>query len=271
MYTIITENDESAWADETGVLYHFPKRYLKYLEPGTNVIYYKGSLKNKSFAKNRLSDAPHYFAIAKIGKTYPDKESSKNDFFATITDFIPFEEAVLAKDDTEYLETIPNSRKFNYWRDGVRAIDEDTYYLIISRVSPNKISERKTAYISDEITESYQDSLESLSEGKQSKRYVTTYERNPRYRKQAIAIHGNSCAACGFNFGKFYGEYAEGFIHVHHIVPVSEFETPKEIDPETDLIPLCANCHSVVHRKKDKTLSIPEVRNLIADNSKQKV
>lgn len=131
MYTIITENDESAWADETGILYHFPKRYLKHLEPGTNVIYYKGSLKNKSFAKNRLSDAPHYFAIAKIGKTYPDKESSKNDFFATITDFIPFEEAVLAKDDTRYLETIPDSRKFNYWRDGVRAIDKDTYYLTI--------------------------------------------------------------------------------------------------------------------------------------------
>ncbi len=271
MYTIITENDESAWADETGILYHFPKRYLKHLEPGTNVIYYKGSLKNKSFAKNRLSDAPHYFAIAKIGKTYSDKKSSKNDFFATITDFIPFEEAVLAKDDTRYIETIPDSRKFNYWRDGVRAIDKDTYHLIISRISPNKISEPKTAYISDEITESYQDSLESFSEGKKSKRYVTTYERNPKYRKQAIAIHGNSCSACGFNFGNFYGEYAEGFIHVHHIVPVSEFETPKKIDPETDLIPLCANCHSVVHRKKDKTLSIIEIRNLIDDNSKHKV
>ncbi|MGP4905368.1 HNH endonuclease [Psychrobacter faecalis] len=84
-------------------------------------------------------------------------------------------------------------------------------------------------------------------------------------------MHGNSCAACGFNFGNFYGEYAEGFIHIHHIVPVSELETPKEIDPETDLIPLCANCHSVVHRKKDKTLSIPEIKNLIAYSSKQKV
>lgn len=271
MYTIITENDESAWADETGALYHFPKRYLKFLEPDTNVIYYKGGLKNKSFSKNRLSDAPHYFAIAKIGKTYPDKESSKNDFFATIIDFIPFKEAVLAKDNSKYLETIPDSRKTNYWRDGVRAIDEDTYHLIISKVSPNKVSEQKTAYTSDEIAENYQDSLESFSEGKKLKRHVTTYERNPRYRKQAIAIHGNSCAACGFNFGNFYGEYAEGFIHIHHIVPVSELETPKEIDPETDLIPLCANCHSVVHRKKDKTLSIPEIKNLIADSSKQKV
>ena len=49
LYTVITENDESAWKDKTGVLYHFPKRYLKYLTPGTRVIYYKGKLKNKSF------------------------------------------------------------------------------------------------------------------------------------------------------------------------------------------------------------------------------
>ncbi|MEN2752626.1 HNH endonuclease [Psychrobacter sp. FBL11] len=270
MYTIITENDESAWADKTGFLYHFPKKYLKHLEPGTNIIYYKGSLKKKAFSKTRLSDYPHYFGIAKIGKTYLDKESSKNDFFATITDFIPFREAVLAKDDSKYLETIPESRKSNYWRDGVRAIDENTYHLIVSKTNLIKVSEQKTAYISDAITENYQDSLESFSEGKKSKRYVTTYERNPKYREQAIAIHGNSCSACGFNFGDFYESYAEGFIHVHHIVPVSEFEVPKEIDPETDLIPLCANCHSVVHRKKDKTLSIVETKNLIADNSNQK-
>ncbi|WP_201510237.1 HNH endonuclease [Psychrobacter alimentarius] len=268
MYTVITENDESAWADETGILYHFPKRYLKYLKSGTNIIYYKGVLKNKSFSKNRLSDAPHYFAIAKIGKTYPDKESMKNDFFATITEFVPFEEAVLAKDDSSYLETIPESRKYNYWRDGVRAIDAETYHLIISKVSPNKVSEQKKTYISDKIIENYQDSLESLSEGKKSKRYITTYERNPKYRKQAIAIHGNSCSACGFNFGDFYGKYAEGFIHIHHIVPVSEFEAPKTIDPETDLIPLCANCHAVVHRERDKTLLITELKYLIANSSK---
>lgn len=269
MFTIITENDESAWEDETGILYHFPKRYLKYLTPGTNVIYYKGTLKNKAFSKNRLSDSPHYFGVAKIGQIYSDKESSKNDLFATIIDFTHFEKAVLAKTNSVYLEKIPESRKPNYWRDGVRAIDEETYHLIISKVSPNKVSEQKTAYISDKIPENYQDSLESFSEGKPSKRYVTTYERNPKYRQQAIAIHGNSCAACGFNFGKFYGEYAEGFIHVHHIVPVSEFEKPKEINPETDLVPLCANCHSVVHRKKDNTLSLTELRSLIADSYKQ--
>ena len=30
-YAITTENDRSAWRDETGVLYHFPIRYLKFI------------------------------------------------------------------------------------------------------------------------------------------------------------------------------------------------------------------------------------------------
>jgi len=264
LYTVITENDESDWKDETGILYHFPKRYLKYLTPGTRVIYYKGTLKNKVFADQRLSDSPHYFATAIIGRVYPDKKSTKNDFFATIDHFEPFKQAVLAKIDKVYLEIIPDSRKSNYWRDGVRPINESTYHLIASKSTQTEVSEPRSLYIVDD----QHNELESLSEGTPSKRYVTMYERNPKYRKQAIAIHGDSCSACGFNFGKFYGEYAEGYIHIHHVVPVSEFELPKKIDPETDLVPLCANCHSVVHQKKDKTLSINDIRNLIEVNQK---
>ena len=52
-FTAITENDESQWDDTTGVSYHFPKRYLKYLEPGTNVVYYKGRIKNTAFREHR--------------------------------------------------------------------------------------------------------------------------------------------------------------------------------------------------------------------------
>lgn len=236
--------------------------------PGTNVIYYKGTLKNKSFSSSRLSNDPHYFAKGTIGRTYPDKESSKNDFFATINDFAPFEKAVLAKSDSKYLETIPESRKYNYWRDGVRPIDQDIYHFIISETTSHKVSEKKSSYFIDNNLENHQASLESLSEGKASKRYITTYERSPRYRKQAIAIHGDSCFACGFNFGDFYGDYGDGYIHIHHVIPVAEFETSKMIDPETDLVPLCANCHSIVHRRKDRTLSVAELKSLIAYNSK---
>ncbi len=270
MHTIITENDESPWEDETGVLYHFPKRYKQHLQEGTKVIYYKGRITNKIFSDKRLANEPHYFAKAIIGKIYPDKKSNKGDLFATIIDYIPFTEALPAKIRSEYLETIPSSQKSNYWRNGVRAISQSVYDNIVNQASLLRVNEPLPIYSSETTLNDEQNTLESAIEGKTRVRYVTTYERDPKYRKQAIAIHGDSCIACGFNFGQFYGEYAEGYIHIHHVVPLSEFEKPKAIDPETDLVPLCANCHSVVHRKKSKTLSIYQIRSLVEGSQIQK-
>ncbi|MCT7357556.1 HNH endonuclease [Thalassolituus pacificus] len=262
MHTVITENDESIWEDQTGFLYHFPKRYRKYLTPGTEVIYYKGKIKKAEFRDKRLSDDPHYFAKAVIGKVYPDKQSAKGDFFATIEGYASFNIPVLAKQNEEFLEVIPDSQRSNYWRNGVREITRETYNLILSHIKPEQISEQEAIYNDGDYNDT-EISLESGSEGTEKKQYVTVYERDPKYRKQAIAIHGTNCAACGFNFGQFYGDYADGFIHIHHINPVSEFDTPKAINPEKDLIPLCANCHSVIHRKKSNTLTIQELVHMI--------
>ncbi|MNH27195.1 HNH endonuclease [compost metagenome] len=82
-------------------------------------------------------------------------------------------------------------------------------------------------------------------------------------RLKAIAIHGLDCKACGFDFEKAYGEYAKGFIHVHHAVPISAYGGEKAVNPETDLVTLCANCHAVVHRKRDVTLSIEQLKEML--------
>ncbi len=270
MYTVITENDESQWDDDTGVLYHFPKRYAKYLKPGTRVVYYKGALKDRKYSFKRLSDVPHYFGIATIGNVYPDKKSLKGDLFAVIVDYRMFEIPILAKNNTGYIEPIPASRKNNYWRDGVRTIDKQTYDKILRVIPAHKIREVSPVYDSDE-TNDLDNGLESFQEGERKLRYVTLYERDPKLRRQAIAIHGTTCLACGFNFEKVYGEYAKDHIQVHHVVPVSKFGETKQVNPETDLIPLCANCHCVVHRKRTRTLSISELRDLIASASNKAV
>lgn len=263
MYTIITENDESMWEDETGVLYHFPKRYKKLLEPGTELIYYKGKLKNKAFREERLSDEPHYFAKARIGKVYPDTKSTKDDWFATIVDFSQFSRPVLAKNNNGFFEVIPESQLSNYWRNGVRQIDKVTYDKILQQLSPNEFNRPRVKPEQGPELNDISNGLESYADGEAKTRFVTVYERNPQLRKQAIAIHGCSCKACGFNFGEFYGEYAEGYIHIHHVQPVSELDAPKTIDPEKDLVPLCANCHSIVHRRKGETLSLAQLNGTI--------
>lgn len=257
MFAVIAENDESQWDDQPGVLYHFPKRYREILAPGTQVVYYKGKLKDATYSSMRLSSEPHYFGTALIGKVYPDSASKKGDLFALIQSFEQFAVPVaLRAADDQYFEAIPENRKGNYWRDGVRIASAETYFAILAKAGVARVISTVEAAVPD-------DQFESYSEGSKTQRYVTTYERDPRYRKQALAIHGLKCKACDVDMGERYGVFAHGLIHVHHVVPVSTYELPKAIDPATDLVPVCPNCHAVIHRKKTATLSVSDVRQLL--------
>ena len=260
-FVVIAENDESEWNDQTGILYHYPKRYSKYLQKGTYAIYYKGKLRNRKFEQSRLSNEPHYFGIAKIGDSYQDKDSKKDDLFVTIEGYQPFKTAVLAKVQNKYLEIIPPSRASNYWRDGVRAISAEVFTEISQRAV---LDDSFNPEFKPEVFNDKEVLLESLEEGGSKRRFTTTYERSRALRDQAIAIHGSTCIACGFNFKTVYGEYGEGYIQIHHINPVSEFDQPRKVDPARELVPLCANCHAVVHRRKHKTLSIDFLKEIIS-------
>lgn len=76
---------------------------------------------------------------------------------------------------------------------------------------------------------------------------VNRYERDPRARVACIAHWGTSCIACGIEFATFYGELGEGYIHVHHLTPISQLGPGYQVDPINDLRPLCPNCHAMVH------------------------
>lgn len=115
----------------------------------------------------------------------------------------------------------------------------------------------------DEIDSEFQ----SFPEGTKKQKFVTYYERIPENREAAIRIHGCTCFGCEFNFEKTYGSHGAGFIHIHHTKPISEFETPRTVDPATELIPLCPNCHAMVHRNRAKTLDLDELRAIIHGQS----
>ena len=93
-------------------------------------------------------------------------------------------------------------------------------------------------------------------------------KRNTRSRKNrdlAISVHGSSCVICNFNFDDVYGkEISKGFIHVHHTKPLSKnkAQAPNII---TDLVPVCANCHAMIHRTKEG-ISISKLRKSISVN-----
>ena len=80
---------------------------------------------------------------------------------------------------------------------------------------------------------------------------VNRYERDPQKRLACLEHYGYECQICGFSFEKTYGELGKDFCHVHHIEPLGEVGGEnKDLDPIKDLLPVCANCHEMLHRKK---------------------
>jgi len=90
---------------------------------------------------------------------------------------------------------------------------------------------------------------ERYSEGAVRRITVNAYERDPRARKACIDHYGSNCSICGFSFGERFGTIGEGFIHVHHLRPLADIGGDYEVDPIADLIPVCPNCHAILHRR----------------------
>jgi len=78
---------------------------------------------------------------------------------------------------------------------------------------------------------------------------VNKWERDLGKRQECINHFGYDCQVCGFSFERAFGELGREFCHVHHIEPLGEVGGEKNIDPTRDLIPVCANCHAMIHRQ----------------------
>lgn len=98
-------------------------------------------------------------------------------------------------------------------------------------------------------------------EGAKQRVAATRYERNPHARKVCIEHYGAVCVVCAIDFGEVYGELGKGFIHVHHINPVSHSRGVRPVDPVRDLRPVCPNCHAMLHRKSPP-IDVEKLRNM---------
>lgn len=109
-------------------------------------------------------------------------------------------------------------------------------------------------------------------EGKKIFGKSVRYERNENNRKKCLEYYGYKCQVCDMNFFDIYGERGREFIHVHH----KEFlflgkGKQKKINPVEDLIPVCPNCHAMLH-KKDKDgnyVTFEELKKIITNYKKE--
>ena len=106
------------------------------------------------------------------------------------------------------------------------------------------------------------DQPNQYTEGAVVRRWVNAYERNRAASDECKKLHGTACVICGFDFGKAFGPEFAGFIHVHHLIPLSEVKKEYTVNPETDLIPVCPNCHAAIHHG-GQTRTPDEVRAML--------
>ncbi len=91
----------------------------------------------------------------------------------------------------------------------------------------------------------------TYEEGSRVTRVVSEeIKRSPKARADCLAKKGTGCIVCEKDLEAVYG--VPGIIDVHHLEPLSESDGVREVDPIKDLVPVCPNCHAVIHSKKSK-------------------
>lgn len=106
---------------------------------------------------------------------------------------------------------------------------------------------------------------EMYHEGSVISVYVNKYERSSVARRKCIEYHGIKCKICGIDFRERYGNLGEGFIHVHHLKPLHTVRENYVIDYKKDLIPVCPNCHAMIHRiEKCEILTVEDLVRILS-------
>lgn len=81
-----------------------------------------------------------------------------------------------------------------------------------------------------------------------TKELVKETQRSAEARTACLAAKGYRCIVCEQDLEDIYG--VPGIIHVHHLNPLADGDEQRTTDPIKDLVPVCPNCHAVIHSKK---------------------
>ena len=112
-----------------------------------------------------------------------------------------------------------------------------------------------------------------IHEGREYEVRGIRYERDRGARTECIDYYKRldpenkcRCQVCGMSFEEVYGEIGKDFIEVHHLVPISDRGGDYIVNPIRDLVPLCSNCHSMIHRVSGGPLSLQDLMDRFVRN-----
>jgi predicted HNH restriction endonuclease len=196
----------------------------------------------------RMPASKYYSQFNSAVKAYINKSND----FENIDSILDIDDIVLLRRILVLIES-----RFAYVTRDDKKAEGLKYYIgyLKSRESTNSPTQHNKYDIKD-IVEEYE-------EGSLLDCHGSKYERSRKARKECLEYYGYTCRICGFDFEKQYGKIGREFIEVHHRTEVSSYGgTNHKVHPIEDLIPVCSNCHSMLHRTRP-AMSIADLTSLV--------
>ena len=233
---------------ETFILYTMPNRGGKYYFPQSTIIAPTNTLVFFQYDAKLVGYAIFHSSV-KFDKPQNINGEIYNGYHLFYTDSITLFSKPLTSDDlaTAY----PYFSGFNQSKQKIPLQYLPAIFELLDKNDIITASENTIVY--DEFNN---DEVETLFEGAKKQITVNAYERNKEARKTCINYYKQlnngqlKCEICGFDFGEFYGKDFSDKIHIHHVIEISSIGKEYKINPVTDLIPVCPNCHMIIHSKK---------------------
>lgn len=110
---------------------------------------------------------------------------------------------------------------------------------------------------------------EIVTEGSRVSTSTKSYQRSKKLRDAAVEHFSHNgiieCDCCGFEFRNFYGDlYGQSCIEIHHLKPIFQYSgmsvQQTVQDALENLIPVCPNCHRVIHKNNITAPLIPSFK-----------
>ena len=104
---------------------------------------------------------------------------------------------------------------------------------------------------------------EVSTEMSEAKEIVPNQEKTlAEIKAECISYYGAICDICGFDYGYTYGDAYEMDIEVHNLKGIVGEEVLPDTHPIEDLIPICHNCHHMLHSHPTE-LTVDKMRKMV--------
>jgi hypothetical protein len=124
----------------------------------------------------------------------------------------------------------------------------------------------ETEYPYDSEIDYPDEAVPEFREGQLRETFVNRYERDPEARAACLRHYGSHiCQICGFDFESAYGSIGKEFIHVHHLRPIAVLgqNGGASIDPKEDMLPVCPNCHAMLHTRRPQPWTPEDIKKML--------